>query len=146
MPSCVLRKCKNYGSKKNKSVGVSYHTFPTDDYIKHSIVQAERSEFNWIPTKSSTICSEHFKNEDKYTTSKGYTRLKKTAVPVMAPDNDDVPQFRSPTSLDHVDISDMDSVFDTSRKAKLRTRVRKLVVEKKCYRKKIMLLKSKTAD
>lgn len=47
--------------------------FPTDDYIKHkwvSIVQAERSEFNWIPTKSSTICSEHLKNEDKYTTSK----------------------------------------------------------------------------
>ena len=38
-----------------------------------------------MPTKSSTICSAHFKQEDKYTTSKGYMRLKKTAVPVMAP-------------------------------------------------------------
>ncbi|CAK1578083.1 unnamed protein product [Parnassius mnemosyne] len=80
MPSCVLRKYKNYGSKINKSEGISYHTFPSDDFTKHkwvSIVQAERSEHDWMPTKSSTICSAYFNHEDKYTTSKGYLRLKK---------------------------------------------------------------------
>ncbi|RVE41615.1 hypothetical protein evm_013735 [Chilo suppressalis] len=127
MPSCVLRKCKNYGSKINKNGGVSYHTFPRDDLIKHkwvSIVQAERKEYDWMPTKSSTICSAHFKQDDIYTTSKGYMRLKKTTVPVIISDYDDVPKCGSPSSLDQVNISDMDSVFDSPIKATLKTRIK----------------------
>ncbi|XP_038223141.1 uncharacterized protein LOC119840539 isoform X2 [Zerene cesonia] len=96
MPSCVLRKCKNYGAKKNTSSGVSYHTFPSDELIKNkcvSIVKAERSELDWMPSKCSTICSTHFKDEDKFITPKGLKRLKNTAVPVIVQVENDTNNF-----------------------------------------------------
>ncbi|KAJ8728917.1 hypothetical protein PYW07_006613 [Mythimna separata] len=82
MPSCVMRYCSNYTSKTSKSQGITYHSFPTNELrcIRWvDIVRKQRNEEFWQPTKSSKICSIHFKVEDKYLSGKGYTLLKKSA-------------------------------------------------------------------
>ncbi|CAG9574708.1 unnamed protein product [Danaus chrysippus] len=82
-----------------------------------------------MPTKSSTVlCSAHFEDLDKYTTPKGYVRLKTSAVPVVSWDM--VPRACTPTSLNDVNISDMDSVFDSPRKTTLKKRAQKLTLQK----------------
>ncbi|KAJ8734021.1 hypothetical protein PYW07_014572 [Mythimna separata] len=86
MPSCVMRYCSNYTSKTSKSQGITYHSFPTNELrcIRWvDIVRKQRNEEFWQPTKSSKICSINFKVEDKYLSGKGYTLLKKSALPVL---------------------------------------------------------------
>ncbi|XP_045496285.1 THAP domain-containing protein 2-like isoform X3 [Colias croceus] len=86
MPSCVFRKCTNYDKKIKKDKGISYHRFPSDEeYLQFwiSVVRQQRCEHNWMPSSSSRICSNHFKNEDKYTSKKGLTLLMKNSVPIL---------------------------------------------------------------
>ncbi|VVC93489.1 unnamed protein product [Leptidea sinapis] len=45
------------------------------------LVARERNEEFYKPNKSSVICSNHFLEADLYITTKGFRRLKKTAVP-----------------------------------------------------------------
>ncbi|VVD03651.1 unnamed protein product [Leptidea sinapis] len=78
-----------------------------------------------MPTQNSKICSDHFDSEQKYTSAKGRTLLKKSAVPIFKkPENLPLRQIHSPNSLDDIDISDMASIFDTPRKCSLKKRVR----------------------
>ncbi|XP_047530467.1 THAP domain-containing protein 2-like [Vanessa atalanta] len=142
MPSCVFRKCTNYDTKVNKTQGISYHMFPTSEIQLQewiAIVRKQRSECSWTPSKSSRICSNHFKATDKYSSNKGRTLLKKNAVPVIE-ENININIKNSPTSLDNVSVQDMEDIFETPRKAALKKRVRELTCKTKLLQKKNKVL------
>ncbi|CAH2109301.1 unnamed protein product [Euphydryas editha] len=74
------------GSTLNKA-----EMFPRPDretreaWIK--FVQKNRNEETWLPSDHTLICSDHFKNEDKYITKTGRQYLKKCAVPYAVSDS-----------------------------------------------------------
>ncbi|XP_046975439.1 THAP domain-containing protein 5-like [Vanessa cardui] len=109
MPSCVFRKCTNYDSKVNKTQGISYHMFPTTEIRLQewiAIVRKQRSERSWMPSKSSRICSDHFKTTDKYTSNTGRTLLEKNAVPFI----EEIPGSRISISPDRSSLPDPDQI------------------------------------
>ncbi|XP_075557876.1 peroxynitrite isomerase THAP4-like [Dermacentor variabilis] len=60
MPTrCVAVGCSNTYS----TLGTSFHMFPRDQQVRKLWVLAVRRE-NWQPTRSSMLCSAHFKKDD----------------------------------------------------------------------------------
>uniref|UniRef100_A0A3P9ID33 THAP-type domain-containing protein n=1 Tax=Oryzias latipes TaxID=8090 RepID=A0A3P9ID33_ORYLA len=57
MPSrCVAAGCSNTSSES-----VSLYKFPKQEtLLKQWTKQVQRTRANWVPTASSTLCSEHF--------------------------------------------------------------------------------------
>ncbi|KAM3957949.1 peroxynitrite isomerase THAP4-like [Aphomia sociella] len=83
MPYCAILECKNDSRRKNISNGgVSYHRFPKDGSIKEKWINSTGRN-NWMPTKSSTICSEHFTENQFLISKKGHRYLTITAVPTI---------------------------------------------------------------
>ncbi|CAK1578457.1 unnamed protein product [Parnassius mnemosyne] len=81
MPFGAVLEYRN--NSKNINVlngGVSYHRFPKDGSIKESWVKATGRQ-NWLPFKSSSICSEHFTESDFLISKRGYHYLKTSSVP-----------------------------------------------------------------
>ncbi|KAG6443087.1 hypothetical protein O3G_MSEX002641 [Manduca sexta] len=89
MTTCVFRYCKNTSRNNKDSSCISFHRFAhpghpkRDEWIR--IVQKDRSEDSWLPTKYSFICSAHFQASDLYTTKTGKRFLKKSAIPAKNP-------------------------------------------------------------
>ncbi|XP_050667443.1 THAP domain-containing protein 5-like isoform X2 [Leptidea sinapis] len=87
MPSCVVRKCKNNTTVQKKCQGITFHRFPVgnepwkNDWVQ--IIRDCRREEDWIPSKSSVVCSVHFDENDLYTTGKGRRRLVTYSVPKL---------------------------------------------------------------
>nr|XP_034836860.1 THAP domain-containing protein 5-like [Maniola hyperantus] len=136
MPNCILRYCKNYSQKvKKSSDGVTFHKFPRPGHEKREqwikFVQNDRSEETWLPSEHTSICSEHFREEDCYMTKTGRRYLKKYAVPVEKLHNSEDKQYMPSTSLLDVHISDSESIFDTPRKITLKKDLRKNIAAKK---------------
>ncbi|XP_022818985.1 uncharacterized protein LOC111351319 isoform X7 [Spodoptera litura] len=81
MPFCSVLECKNDSSRKNRNNGgVSYHRFPDDPIFKEKWINAT-GRLTWFPTKNSTICSQHFKDEDFTIKKSGNRYLKDKTVP-----------------------------------------------------------------
>ncbi|CAH2101715.1 unnamed protein product [Euphydryas editha] len=87
MGKCVVKECSSRSQKHNKASGVTFHTIPKDPdrqekWIKN--IRLLRKETDWLPTKSTIICSHHFKEDDKIfpTSDKGRVYLTDDAVPV----------------------------------------------------------------
>ncbi|XP_061726842.1 THAP domain-containing protein 5-like isoform X3 [Cydia pomonella] len=85
MPSCVVKCCKNDTGRKNKSNGVTFHLVHKDDkYWTNRLVKIIRKcryDNDWVPSKSSVICSVHFDDNDFYTTKHGRRYLVNNALP-----------------------------------------------------------------
>ncbi|XP_073966563.1 uncharacterized protein isoform X1 [Choristoneura fumiferana] len=84
MPTCVFKKCKNHSRKRNKSDGISYFHFPQNEVHRErwrKIVAQERGEEFFKANDANVVCSDHFAESDKYITSKGLRRIKKSAIP-----------------------------------------------------------------
>ncbi|CAK1591927.1 unnamed protein product [Parnassius mnemosyne] len=151
MPSCVFKHCKSCSQKQRKEDGVSFHRLPTDLVLRDewvTIIRQSRQDNNWMPSKFCVVCSLHFKEDDVYFTEKGRRLINKSAKPTknlcalppspekpsldqVGPsnlleasqlpeksikDNSVLPEFRD---------SDLDSIFDTRRKSRLRKDLRK---------------------
>ncbi|CAB3253488.1 unnamed protein product [Arctia plantaginis] len=114
------RRCTSYtATVKDKSV--SFHALPKDGIMKEKwlrVIRAQRRENDWLATPYCKVCSKHFLASDIYVTEKNYRRLKKTAVPVITQEAQNI--NASPTSLQHVHLSEEDSIFETPRKAFLK--------------------------
>nr|XP_021205670.2 uncharacterized protein LOC110385721 isoform X1 [Bombyx mori] len=83
MPACVVKWCRSH-SRLN-CPGITFHYFPADAIRQKkwiAAVKLERQEYDWMPVKTSRVCSIHFDKKDFYKSLKGYTMLHKTAVPV----------------------------------------------------------------
>lgn len=93
------------------------------------ICPKNRNEDTWLPSDYTLICSEHFKNEDKYFTKTGRLYLKKCAVPYDGSD------LKSGTSVlvepISEPVSDSESIFDTPRKIVLKKKLLKEITAKK---------------
>uniref|UniRef100_A0A3P9MF40 THAP-type domain-containing protein n=2 Tax=Oryzias latipes TaxID=8090 RepID=A0A3P9MF40_ORYLA len=63
MPSrCVAAGCSNTSSES-----VSVYKFPKQEtLLKQWTKQVQRTRANWVPTASSTLCSEHFEADFNY--------------------------------------------------------------------------------
>ncbi|XP_063830721.1 peroxynitrite isomerase THAP4-like [Ostrinia nubilalis] len=79
MTNCAISNCKNHSRVANK--GITYHRFPTNPIVKEKWINATGKK-NWFPSKYSTICSIHFKNDDFLVTEKS-KRLHETAYPTV---------------------------------------------------------------
>ncbi|XP_045458034.1 THAP domain-containing protein 5-like [Melitaea cinxia] len=87
MGKCVVKECSSRSQSHNKASGVTFHIIPKDPdrqekWIKN--IRLLRKETDWLPTKSTIICSHHFKEDDKIfpTSDKGRVYLTDDAVPV----------------------------------------------------------------
>lgn len=83
MPYCSILQCKNVSTKTNLSVGgVSFHRYPKDPNTKEKWIDAT-GRVNWMPVKSSTVCSAHFREDEFYLSIKGYRYLKTNVYPTQ---------------------------------------------------------------
>ncbi|KAJ2944564.1 hypothetical protein O0L34_g3914 [Tuta absoluta] len=145
MPSCVVKSCKNNRRNSNKSVGITFHMFPSvESAAKDSWLAAirhSRNDPHWIPTKGSVVCSDHFMDDDLYITDKGFRRVTRSGYPKknLTPDTENkvfthlaevtiFPQSMSSMPPDNVDTDSSnsqdhtDTVVDASlKKAPLTT-------------------------
>ncbi|RVE53005.1 hypothetical protein evm_002303 [Chilo suppressalis] len=81
MPNCAVVNCKNMSKVVCRVRGdVSYHRFPRDSNTKEKWIEATGNK-DWFPTKHSTICSVHFKEDDYVSTKK--RRLFEKAYPTI---------------------------------------------------------------
>ncbi|XP_049881830.1 uncharacterized protein LOC126377866 isoform X2 [Pectinophora gossypiella] len=81
MPCCAIKTCKARSQTSTITQGgISYHRFPKEPYIKEAWINVTGRE-NWMPTKSSTICSKHFKDNDFIIKKSGNRYLKPGAIP-----------------------------------------------------------------
>ncbi|CAK1590726.1 unnamed protein product [Parnassius mnemosyne] len=105
MTSCAIKICRNYKGRLRATNKVSYHRIPTDSIIRSrwvDIIRKSREEEFWKPSKTTVICSEHFREKDLYfANNQGRRRLKKEAVPRKA-------LFLSSVKSDESDITDED--------------------------------------
>ncbi|XP_047520966.1 THAP domain-containing protein 6-like isoform X5 [Pieris napi] len=86
MPSCVFLKCNNNSRNTNKARGVTFHSFPQDQRCKEKwikIIQVDKRDEEWLPTKFSKVCSEHFEANHLYVTPLGLRKLKPDAIPAF---------------------------------------------------------------
>ncbi|KAI5634529.1 THAP domain-containing protein [Phthorimaea operculella] len=127
MPNCAFKKCPSHPRNALKANGISYHRFPSDKVNRQNwiaVVRKQRCEDDWMPAKNSRICSNHFENDDKYTSHKGLLLLKKDAVPIIEKHIKEEPHSRahtpSPSSLDNVSIPDEAEIFESPIKAALK--------------------------
>ncbi|XP_053612169.1 THAP domain-containing protein 5-like [Plodia interpunctella] len=81
MTRCSVLECKNNSGTKNLlRSGISYHRFPRDPHIKEKWINAT-GRIKWMPTKCSSICSEHFAENEILITEKGYRVIDPNAIP-----------------------------------------------------------------
>ncbi|XP_068574873.1 THAP domain-containing protein 1-like isoform X2 [Cebidichthys violaceus] len=77
--------CSAYGCSRRHSKGsdVNFFRFPLGDNarLKQWLLNVRRR--NWIPSKSSRLCSTHFKEDQFFIDKEGKRRLKETAVPTI---------------------------------------------------------------
>ncbi|CAK1580409.1 unnamed protein product [Parnassius mnemosyne] len=81
MPTCAVISCKARSEVSSVAKGgISFHRFPKKPDIRKQWIEITGRK-DWIPTKSSTICSQHF-NEDDFEVKNSKKRyLKNGAVP-----------------------------------------------------------------
>ncbi|CAG4930529.1 unnamed protein product [Parnassius apollo] len=105
MTSCAIKICRNYKGRLQTINKISYHRIPIDPIIRSrwvDIMRKSRGEEFWKPSKTTVICSEHFREKDLYfANNQGRRRLKKEAVPKKA-------LFLSSVKSDESDITDED--------------------------------------
>uniref|UniRef100_A0A3P9I2T4 THAP-type domain-containing protein n=1 Tax=Oryzias latipes TaxID=8090 RepID=A0A3P9I2T4_ORYLA len=80
MPSrCVAAGCSNTSSES-----VSVYKFPKQEtLLKQWTKQVQRTRANWVPTASSTLCSEHFEADCFEETPQYKKVLKPNAIPTI---------------------------------------------------------------
>ncbi|XP_026333360.1 THAP domain-containing protein 1-like [Hyposmocoma kahamanoa] len=83
MPRCSVLECRNNSGIKNITRGgITYHRFPQDPFRKEKWIEATGRQ-NWMPTKLSTICSNHFNENDFVISTKGFKYINNTAIPTQ---------------------------------------------------------------
>ncbi|KAL0841970.1 hypothetical protein ABMA28_014194 [Loxostege sticticalis] len=81
MPGCAVITCRARSTCLSKTKGgVSFHRFPKDPNIREIWIDAT-GRGDWIPTKTSTICSRHFTIHDYSTKKSGNKYLREGAIP-----------------------------------------------------------------
>ncbi|KAM8845304.1 uncharacterized protein AB9W97_000515 [Spinachia spinachia] len=77
--------CSAYGCTKRHSKGsdVNFFRFPFGDNARLNQWLLNVRRRNWIPSKSSRLCSTHFKEDQFFVDNEGKRRLKETAVPTI---------------------------------------------------------------
>ncbi|XP_068627350.1 zinc finger protein 879-like [Battus philenor] len=78
---CSVQNCSNDTKRTTKSHGITFHMFPKEPNLRASWMEA-LGMIDWEPKDRSTVCSEHFRNEDFYQTKCGLRKIKNGAIPV----------------------------------------------------------------
>ncbi|XP_054630981.1 THAP domain-containing protein 6-like isoform X2 [Dunckerocampus dactyliophorus] len=79
--SCAARGCTNRRTAQSKSQGITFHRFPKEKELRRQWEVAARKK-GFCATKSSVLCSEHFKPEDIDATGQT-VRLREGAKPFV---------------------------------------------------------------
>ncbi|CAB3237172.1 unnamed protein product [Arctia plantaginis] len=139
MGKCVVKECNSRSQNHNKSSGITFHTIPQDVARREKwieIIRLLRKETDWLPTKSTIICSKHFREQDKLVPKSncGRTYLSNKAIPMLFDDS----HPEEPVELlveEHntdVDIVDTDEeineIIETQREHKMRKIIHRQVL------------------
>ncbi|CAG5007238.1 unnamed protein product [Parnassius apollo] len=158
MPSCAIPTCKNVVGLQKKKDGITFHVFPADEKRKTEwtkIIQRARLEEFWKPSKRSVVCSMHFDDKYFYETKRGFRRLRKGAFPnkhlamattaseLCIETSKNASPVQSNSEIGDVNISDLDYIFDTPKKAKLRSQLRSKKLICKTHVRRIKTLQQK---
>ncbi|RVE40074.1 hypothetical protein evm_015276, partial [Chilo suppressalis] len=81
MPCCAIITCNTKSQTSSiERGGISFHRFPKEPNAREQWI-AVTGRGNWIPTKTSTICSKHFTENDFIIKRAGYRYLKPGVIP-----------------------------------------------------------------
>lgn len=117
-------------------------SFPADGLLREKwikVTRRQRNDDTWQPTKYSQVCSDHFHQSDIRVSKMGKKLLNKTALPHFIQDQ----PMERPDTPQNAEVSDLDSVFDSPRKAFLERKVSKLREEKEKIQKSRLSFKRK---
>ncbi|KAI5632281.1 THAP domain-containing protein [Phthorimaea operculella] len=78
---CCVPNCTNDTKSTPIGQGISFHQFPKEPNLRSSWVEALDMSA-WEPKDRSTICSEHFRNEDLCITKSGLRKIRNGALPM----------------------------------------------------------------
>ncbi|CAD0199569.1 unnamed protein product [Chrysodeixis includens] len=88
MTVCAIKYCRNYKGRVKNTEHITYHQIPTNPIIRHQWIdriRKSRGEATWKPSKTTVVCSAHFRSKDILSVDKaGRRRLSKEAVPSKA--------------------------------------------------------------
>lgn len=73
-----------------------------------------------MPSKYSRVCSNHFHDEEVSFTKLNRRNLKKNALPFISDEAVSMERPQTPQNENNVDISDINSIFDSPRRAYLK--------------------------
>jgi len=63
--TCVVKNCKSVGAKDSRIRGLTFHRLPAEPVIRQkwldNIRRVNKDGTPWVPYKSATVCSKHFK-------------------------------------------------------------------------------------
>uniref|UniRef100_A0A2A4K4M7 THAP-type domain-containing protein n=1 Tax=Heliothis virescens TaxID=7102 RepID=A0A2A4K4M7_HELVI len=135
MVKCVVKKCNSRSKTHNKLSGITFHVVPRDEERRFKwmeIIRLLRKETDWIPTKSSAICSKHFRDRDKIIL-KGRVYLSKKAIPVL--DDNGCSKDQKDGSLEEnmemdplATDDEIEEITETPREHKMRRKVQHLQI------------------
>ncbi|XP_077554068.1 uncharacterized protein LOC144168944 [Haemaphysalis longicornis] len=94
---CCVPQCKNRNDGP-KLPGLTMHRFPRDPVLKESWLRGICREA-WSPSKSSIVCSFHFKHSDFMAGVRGESRLRPKAVPSLNVDTEVAPTESAAATL-----------------------------------------------
>ncbi|XP_031767753.2 zinc finger protein 569-like isoform X2 [Galleria mellonella] len=80
---CSVQFCTNDTKRMTKSQGITFHLFPKEENLRTAWIEALGMK-DWEPKERSSVCSEHFRDEDFYDTKCGLRKIKNGAIPVIA--------------------------------------------------------------
>ncbi|CAG4959142.1 unnamed protein product [Parnassius apollo] len=143
MGKCVVKECVSRSQKHNKSSGITFHTVPKDAARRKKwveIIRLLRKETDWVPSKSTVICSKHFRNQDilEPKSDCGRVHLSNEAIPMIV----DEPHFEKPVELlieENMDFDvmetdeEIDEITETPRKHKMRKIIHRLKIVRGSY-------------
>ncbi|XP_064468922.1 THAP domain-containing protein 1-like [Ornithodoros turicata] len=93
MPSCFVPGCKNHSGRRLE--GVTFHRIPKNQQRRAAWLQALGYPPDREPSKYSSICSLHFREEHIDRPSLSSVRLRDDAVPTVAYQSEPVTPSRS---------------------------------------------------
>ena len=63
--TCIVKNCKSIGKKDSRINGLTFHRLPCEPAIRQkwldNIRRVNKDGTPWVPYKSATVCSRHFK-------------------------------------------------------------------------------------
>ncbi|XP_045509815.1 THAP domain-containing protein 1 A-like [Colias croceus] len=84
MPFCAVKSCRNKSNTSSiKKDGITFHLFTKNPALRLRWIECCGRKSEWVPKRTSTICSRHFDTSQFECLQNQRRKLKNDAVPTL---------------------------------------------------------------